>query len=48
MALLCPFFPVVWHGYGTRPTNWSRQQLSPKPMTWGFAMERMTGIEPAL
>ena len=31
-----------------RDPNWSRQRTSPRSLTWGFCMERMTGIEPAL
>jgi hypothetical protein len=38
----------LWHGYGTQLGNWPRQQTSPRLLAWGFSMERMTGIEPAL
>jgi hypothetical protein len=28
--------------------KWSRQQITPKSLTWGFVMERVTRIELAL
>src|SRR5690242_10035984 len=36
------------HAEGTPPPNWSRQQTNPRPLTWGFIMERVTRIELAL
>ena len=33
-----------WHG----AAKWSIQQTSPGSLTWGFCVERVTGIEPAL
>jgi hypothetical protein len=39
---------IQWHGYATQLSNGLRQKQSPKSMTWGLSMERMTGIAPAL
>jgi hypothetical protein len=36
------------HAEGTQSPNWSRQQANPRPLTWGFIMERVTRIELAL
>ncbi|MFJ5721638.1 hypothetical protein [Streptomyces sp. NPDC093149] len=33
---------------GAGRLNWSRQQRSPRPLAWGFFMERVTRIELAL
>ena len=37
-----------WHGSGTRCLSRSGQQTTPGSLTWGFVVERATGIEPAL
>src|SRR5439155_23886570 len=36
------------HTEGTPPINWPRQQTNPRPLTWGFSLERVTRIELAL
>ncbi len=33
---------------GAPPPNWTRQQTNPRPLTWGFILERVTRIELAL
>ena len=41
----------IRHATGTAPSfspYWSRQQTSPRPLAWGFALERVTRIELAL
>jgi hypothetical protein len=47
-----PLSVVHWrnlgHAKGTQPRNWTRQQTNPRPLTWGFIMERVTRIELAL
>ncbi len=37
-----------WCASGARRLDRSGQRQSPRSLTWGFALERMTGIEPAL
>ncbi|MET7906331.1 hypothetical protein ABZS86_34735 [Streptomyces sp. NPDC005355] len=38
----------IGHAEGTATPERSRQQTSPGPLAWGFVLERVTGIEPAL
>ncbi len=38
----------IWHDTGMGGVERSRQQTRPRSLTWAFAMERVTGIEPAL
>ncbi len=40
--------PQLGHAEGTATSERSRQQTSPGPLAWGFVVERVTGIEPAL
>lgn len=43
-----PLGPDLGHAEGTQPPNWTRQQTNPRPLTWGFIVERVTRIELAL
>ncbi|MET8012698.1 hypothetical protein ABZU86_10860 [Streptomyces sp. NPDC005271] len=36
------------HVEGTATLERSGQRRSPEPLAWGFVVERVTGIEPAL
>ncbi len=47
-ALRAEYFREVGHTEGAAAPDRSGQRRSPRPLTWGFAEERMTGIEPAL
>ncbi|MEU7430427.1 hypothetical protein AB0B07_06080 [Streptomyces sioyaensis] len=43
-----PTRPKTGINPGAAPRNWTGKQTSPRLLAWGFRMERVTGIEPAL
>ena len=48
VPLELPLDRDLGHTGGTPPPNWTRQQINPRPLTWGFITERVTRIELAL
>ncbi|MFF1955633.1 hypothetical protein ACFVWX_01320 [Streptomyces sp. NPDC058220] len=46
--VVAPIGRRMWCTSGAWSMNWTRQQTTPKSLTWGFVVERATRIELAL
>ncbi|MFJ4920251.1 hypothetical protein [Streptomyces sp. NPDC088725] len=46
--VVAPIGRRMWCTSGAWSPNWTRQQTTPKSLTWGFVVERVTRIELAL